>query len=122
MCVEKVGQSLDRLGGGSVRCGLKPGSKAALGRLAGEGERAGKQGFHQITPDLTLPLPNTELPPITLSVTKTLVCTEPGQSWPQYSCLVKNIKSATQKGKKNINLWWIISFDCVITAIEVSGG
>ena len=87
----KVGQSLDRLGGGVwidgptlVAAWIEacPGSIALLER--------GAPGRARVSPNHPRPgitsLPNTELPPITLSVTKILVCTEPGQGWPQYSC------------------------------------
>ena len=49
---------------------LKPGSKPGLGRLAG----GGRVSPNRLRPDITFA--NTKLPAITLSVTKTLVCTE----------------------------------------------
>ena len=73
--IVKVGQSLDRLGGWGVdwwysHLGSKPAWIEALGRLAG------RVSPNHPRPGITLP--NTKLPPITLSVTKTLVCTGPG--------------------------------------------
>ena len=95
--------------------GGKPGSKPALGRLAG------RVSPNHPRPGITLP--NTKLPPITLSVTKTLLCTGPGLKYPQYSCFVNiNLLLKLPPRKKKMHLWWIISFDCVITAIEVGGG
>ena len=67
---------------------LKPGSKPGLGRLAG----GGRVSPNRLRPDITFA--NTKLPAITLSVTKTLVCTEPGPGCPPMLLFLVNISSS----------------------------